>query len=120
MWGTGITLIRTTTGTAPVVDIDIGQYEAFSLAITAQTAQTGDSHELTAYTASDPKTAVFRYTTANGDITVGGSGDLTITISADNTNMRTARQLQYVLWNTTDSEKISEGVIDIEAHPEPL
>lgn len=113
---TSITVSSTTVGEAPIVNFSKRQYESFGTeTITAESSQDGDSHTLVAYTPDDPDTAVFRLTTAGGDISASGT---TITISADDTYMTTARVLKYVLFNTTDDTVVSRGSIHVHANPD--
>jgi phage baseplate assembly protein gpV len=112
------TVSSATVGEAPQVNIMQYRYAAFgSIAITAATAQTDDSHAFLVYIPGKPNTVLWSLTTAGGEISVGGVGDKTITIVATDAHMGTAGKFAYVLRNTTDDAVICEGYLTIEDRP---
>jgi hypothetical protein len=114
-----ITVTQTTVGAAPVVNIERRQYEAFgSVAFTVTAAQTGDKHSFVIFDPAAPTVAIARFTTDAGQIVVGGAGDKTITVTADDTYMKTARDLNYVLFNTTHDESLVTGGILVTPNPD--
>ena len=113
-----VTVETTTIGEAAEVNIIQYQHAAFaSTSITADESQAGDSHTLVVYE-PDGTAALWQLTTGNGQISVGGSGNRTITISADDTNMGTAGVFRYALRNTTDDVVVCEGSLTIKAMPD--
>lgn len=116
------TVSTATTGTAPVVNITQYQHAAFGpVAITATAAQTGDSHSFLVYDYSAPATVLWSLTTAGGEISVSGVGDVTVTIvgATGDPDQRTgtAGEYGYILRNTTDDTVICVGCLSIEAVP---
>jgi hypothetical protein len=100
-------------------DLEAYQYAAlgpFNLAAT--TPQTGDDHAFTVYSADDPSDGVFELTTGGGEISVGGDGDLVVTVSQDDTNTGTAGLWRYILRNTTTDTAVARGTLTIKEEPE--
>lgn len=116
------TVSSTTVGAAPTVNITQYQHQAFGpISITASVAQTGDSHSFLVYDPNVPGTVLWSLTTLAGEISVGGSGNLTITLvgaTADpDQRTATAGEYAYILRNTTDDTVICVGALTIEPAP---
>jgi len=72
------------------------------------------------YSAADPSTALWRYTTDAGQIAVSGAGYLTITITADDDELDTAGTWLYKLFNISDDACICRGSLTVHPGPEPV
>ena len=108
----------TTTGQAPRVDIELYQYAAIGpIEITAETAQTGDSHALLVYDPAAPGTLLWSLTTDDSEIVVGGDGDCTLTITDTDAHTSTAGVFAYILRNTTDDTVVCEGALTVLERP---
>jgi hypothetical protein len=114
-----LTVSKTTAGDVAEIDLVTRQHEKVVLAITADTAQTGDSHRFSVFDPAAPTTEVFSLTTAGGAITVGGTGNKTVTVTIPSTNTATAKAYTALLWNTTDEDCICKVNWTINANPDP-
>jgi hypothetical protein len=116
--GPTLNLSRTTVGESPEVNITQYQYAQFgAVSITAETAQTGDSHAFLVYDPRDPTTVSWSLTTAGGEISVGGSDGKTVTLIDTDAHMGTAGTFAYILRNTTDDTTVCVGALTIVAAP---
>ena len=84
----------------------------------ASVSQAGKSHAFTVFSVSDPPTRQFELTTAAGNISVGGTGDKTVTISQDDSNTGTADEFRFILTNTTDDIPLWAGTLSINVAPD--
>ncbi|MCK9569816.1 hypothetical protein M0R72_12805 [Candidatus Pacearchaeota archaeon] len=108
-------------GTAVAVSADatagsITQYRYSTFvatALTVATAQTGDSHALLVYAPGNKSTVLWSLTTAGGEISVGGTGDKTITLSDTDAHTGTPGKFACVLKNTTDDVIVWTGYLTI-------
>lgn len=120
--GPAIVMTAPTSSTQGAVsEFDLTAYQNAALGpftFTATVAQTGDNHAFVVYDPEDPTTVIFQLTTGAGDIAVSGAGDLTITVSQDDTNTGTAGVWGWYLINTSDDVEQSRGSLTIEEQPE--
>jgi hypothetical protein len=113
---TQVSVSSTTVGAAPRVDIERRQYEAFgALTIEAGSSQAGKSHSMVFF-APGSTTAVWRYSTATGEISASGTA---VTITATDTRLTGSGTWAYVLENTTDDLVICEGILTVKPNPDP-
>ena len=68
-----------------------------------------------AYVPGDSDDVLFTYSTGGSGLTITGDNNNIVNLSADDTNTKTARQLRYVIWNTTDDVVIARGPLTIAA-----
>lgn len=66
------------------------------------------------YDFTDPDTALWTLTSADGDVTAGGANDNQVTVSDDDMNTGTAGIYRYVLWDTTNDLVRARGTLTIE------
>ncbi|MFZ5829123.1 MAG: hypothetical protein ACOY3P_03510 [Planctomycetota bacterium] len=110
-----LNVLPTALGALPDVAIEQYQHARFGPhAIPCAVAQTGDSHTMLVY-APGEKTAAWSYTTAAGEISVGGDGNKTVTVTADDTYTEEPGSYRWVLRNTTDDTVAARGSLVIVA-----
>ncbi|MCK9569273.1 hypothetical protein M0R72_10080 [Candidatus Pacearchaeota archaeon] len=111
-------LSRATAGAVPRLDIELQQYGRFGpITITAEVAQTGDSHAFLVYDPSNSSTALWSLTTAGSEISVGGPEDKVLTLTDTDAHTATDGVFAYVLRNTTDDTIITTGALTIVPFP---
>ena len=114
----GIFVSETLVGAAPKVNIEVKQYEIKTVAITAETAQTGDTHAMRIYKPNTPGTILF--TIANSDIAIGGTSNKTLTVTISATITATATTYEYDLWNVTDDTVVCTGALVVKRAAIPV
>jgi hypothetical protein len=125
--GNSITLLPVTAICGPLVgrlDIAWKQYAALSFAWPV--LQNGEPLDLSAkgieirLSTPDAPTLVFaRYATGGHGVTVSGTDNNLVVLSADATNTQAAMLCHYELWNTTDNLPLVEGIITLEPAAPP-
>lgn len=115
--GTQVSVSRTKVGETPRVDIYLDQRAVESVAITAESSQLGKTHKLLVYDVDVPGTVLWSVLTAA--ITIGGTGNKTLTVAFTATNTATAGTYAYELWDTTTPDVVCIGSLNVEARANP-
>ncbi len=73
-----------------------------------------------AYVPDNPADVLFTYASGGSGITVTGDDNNIVNVTGDDTNTKTAQQLRYVIWNTTDDVVIARGPLTIKAEADTV